>query len=790
MSEDFQEKEEKTIIEADKTRLFEGESESEGGGKGADATASLGLPERYEVLDKIARGGMGAVYQARDKENGMTVAVKIMAQDLLQESAARKRFEQEAAHLSSLDHPYIVSVYNSGTTTQGAPYLVMELGKGKTLDEILKERGSLTPEKTVNLFMEILSGLEYAHKNGILHRDLKPSNIIVENIDEAYPSVKILDFGIMKLLDEDGSKTAAITATSAMVGTPAYMSPEQCLGEEVSQQSDIYSIGCMIFEALTGKPPFEAANAVALAMKHQSKKPPSLGGKLKKDPTARQLEAVIRSCLEKVPAFRYRDSRDLIEDLDNISSGKKIKPRKQIGDPRPYKGQLLIAVTLVNYFFTVNTLLFAPDVNKVAAFTDSALGVGGFTFLLFNLLGLVMLPFALKKLWRFSLSKNAVLCDHLDTFAYTSFYTAILTGSINSIFVIIRAATLHFASDNAMIEILKFTGDIYYPVTVVATIFTVIFFGAEISIRAWNRIKGLQPASISINTALKKSLLPLLVAATVGLVGMFVLPGFGAGVLRGIATAGVEFGPRISIASFEAARNIGGPWPEYWVDLAKAKTVQDGIEGGIKTLTSGLKENSTSVKARYERAQCFLANKQLDQALADVDSLLRSHPNEYVYHYLRGEINLGRENYPAALDDFTNALRYLRTGHCLETRGLLQAKVNRNYDLALKDLNESIEQSANSQNLARAGLITELSGDKEKARDFYKKALNKHDIYFNKLENFLNRRLGKIDRAENVTNDTDPDRKILADSLMENIPLVDRGSLMEDELLTPLDPQR
>ena len=782
MSEDFQEKEEAIIREADKTRLVETE--------GLEETASLGLPDRYEVLGKIARGGMGAVYQARDKENGMTVAIKLMAQDLLHDSAARKRFEQEAAHLASLDHPYIISVYSSGTTAQGAPYLVMELGKGQTLDEILKERGSLSAEKTVNLFMEILSGLEYAHNNGILHRDLKPSNIIVENIEEGYPSVKILDFGIMKLIDEDGSKTAAITATSAMVGTPAYMSPEQCLGEAVSQQSDIYSIGCMIFEALSGKPPFEAANAVALAMKHQSKKPPSLSRKLKKDPAARQLDAVITSCLEKVPAFRYRDSRDLLDDLDKISSGKKIKPRKQIGDPRPYKGQLLIAVTLVNYFFAANTLMFTPNVNKVAHYTDTALGVSGFTFFLFNLLGLILIPFALRKLWRFSLSKNANLCDHLDTFAYTSFYTAILIGSINSIFVIVRAATLHFSSDNAMIEMLKFCGDMYYATTVVATIFAVIFFGAEVFIRAWNRIKGLQPASISINTALKKSLLPLLVTATIGLASMFVIPGFGASVLRGIANAGIEFGPRISIASYEAALKLGGPWPEYWVELAKARTVEDGIEGGIKTLTSGLKENTNSVSCRYERAMCFLANKQLDQALADVDTLLRSNDRVFNYHYLRGQINMGRENYAAALDDFTNALRYLRTGHCLETRGLLHAKVNRNYDLALKDINESIEQSTTSQNLARAGLITELSGDKEKARDFYKKALNKHDIYFNKLENFLNRRLGKVGRAEDIENDNDLDRKEMGDMLMENIPLVERGSLMEDELLTPLEPQQ
>ncbi|HMP52232.1 MAG TPA: hypothetical protein PKD05_11830, partial [Candidatus Melainabacteria bacterium] len=240
--------------------------------------------------------------------------------------------------------------------------------------------------------------------------------------------------------------------------------------------------------------------------------------------------------------------------------------------------------------------------------------------------------------------------------------------------------------------------------------------------------------------------------------------------------------------SFEAARKLGGPWPDYWVELAKARTVQDGIEGGIKTLTSGLKENTNSVTCRYERAMCFLANKQLDQALADVDTLLRSNDRVFNHHYLRGQINLERENYTAALDDFSNALRYLRSGHCLETRALLLAKVNRNYDLALKDMKESIEQSATSQNLARAGLITELSGDKEKARDLYKKALNKRDIYFNKLENFLNRRLGKVDRAENVANDTDPDRKVMGDLLMENIPLVDRGSLMEDELLTPLAP--
>lgn len=265
----------------------------------------------YELISKIGEGSSGQVYIATHKITGGQAAAKLLKLNLLSDPAAVRRFQQEAQAISSLVHPNITSVLEFGVLPDGRPFLVMDYAGPTTLADVLTQRGTIDFKQANAIFLQIVDALRAAHNAGILHRDIKPSNIIIDDQN----NVKVIDFGIAKINGIE--TTVTMTRTGATVGTPAYMSPEQCLGGQLDSRSDIYSLGCLMYECLSGKKVFASDNAF-LCMNQHSFEPALPLSKLIKGLPDFLLSAVM-TCLQKTPSHRFQSMGELKTVLDAVS---------------------------------------------------------------------------------------------------------------------------------------------------------------------------------------------------------------------------------------------------------------------------------------------------------------------------------------------------------------------------------------------------------------------------------------------------------------------------------------
>lgn len=288
---------------------------------------------QYDVIELIGKGGMGAVYKVFDKSLNKIVAVKLMQQDLAKDQVAQKRFEQEVEATCQLAHPNLIATYGHGKASDGTPYLVMEYVPGEALSDLLVREGPLESARALRLWHQICEALEHAHKNGVIHRDLKPTNVIISKASDGTETARLLDFGIAKIITATSRETHNLTETGTVFGSPQYMSPEHCLGFKMDERSDIYSLGCMVYEMLTGRTPFSDSNAVQVIVKHINEEAQPFSTERKLDRTAKRLESVTLKCLEKDPERRYQSVAEVIKDLELISHGK--KPSKFIRHKKP-----------------------------------------------------------------------------------------------------------------------------------------------------------------------------------------------------------------------------------------------------------------------------------------------------------------------------------------------------------------------------------------------------------------------------------------------------------------------
>ncbi len=229
----------------------------------------------YRLKSLLGRGGMGYVFCAEHTIIKHDYALKMLAPERMTEASLR-RFEIEAKAIANLDHPNIVKVYNMGLDEGDCPYYVMDLLHGTTLSDCIAARQDIPLEECLDILGHIAAGLGYAHGKGIVHRDMKPLNVIMLPENNGRVGVKIVDFGIAKLLPSANLRNQSQTATGEVFGSPFYMSPEQCMGNQVDRRSDIYSLGCTFFEALCGKPPYCGANAMETVLMHQNNPIPSI----------------------------------------------------------------------------------------------------------------------------------------------------------------------------------------------------------------------------------------------------------------------------------------------------------------------------------------------------------------------------------------------------------------------------------------------------------------------------------------------------------------------------------
>ncbi len=221
------------------------------------------IDNRYEIIRRLGSGGMADVFLARDTHLGREVAIKVLYQRYADDNEFVARFRREAQSAAGLNHPHIVSIYDRGEA-DGSYYIAMEYLEGRSLKQVISERGPLEPALAIDISEQILQALQFAHENNVIHRDIKPHNIIINSRNQ----VKVTDFGIAR-----AGSAARMTETGSIIGTAQYLSPEQAKGLAVEQGSDLYSLGIVLYEMLTGQVPFEGENPVAIALKHLSDAP-------------------------------------------------------------------------------------------------------------------------------------------------------------------------------------------------------------------------------------------------------------------------------------------------------------------------------------------------------------------------------------------------------------------------------------------------------------------------------------------------------------------------------------
>jgi serine/threonine protein kinase len=312
------------------------------------------LAGQYEFIGKIGEGGMGVIYKARHLALNHLVAIKMMHVSQMDQNKIL-RFQQEAKAVSSLDHPSIVRVRDFGISEAGQPHMVLDFIDGVTLDAMIKTHGPLSLNDAKELFSQICDAVAHAHNRKVLHRDLKPSNVMLVYRDNQPPLPIIVDFGIAKVVDPGQQQGMNLTQTGEIFGSPFYMSPEQTAGKELDQRSDIYSVGCMLFETLTGAPPFVGKNAIETLIMHTSSSPPTLkqGSMGKEFPEA--LQIVLDKALAKNPQDRFQDMTAfkvaLIQAIDHI--GSKAGSATEKGKGKSGTGNSAMYVSLILLFLII-----------------------------------------------------------------------------------------------------------------------------------------------------------------------------------------------------------------------------------------------------------------------------------------------------------------------------------------------------------------------------------------------------------------------------------------------------
>ena len=279
------------------------------------------LGERYELVEIIGKGGMGHVYSVFDKETSTVRAAKVLHEELKDDSELVKRFLQEVEVLRNLDHPNLTAIYDHGFASNGTPFLVMDLVESKSLADVLADGGIFDKESILQIISEVCDALSYIHKKGVIHRDLKPSNILLEELQDGSVKPRLVDFGIAKLNTTSSREAVDLTQTGDVFGTPTYMSPEQCMGFKLDERSDIYSLGCVLFEMITGEPPFQAPNSMQMVIKHINETAPPLRSRFRKS-VQDSFNGVIARCLAKEADQRYQSIEELSADLEVLKRGK------------------------------------------------------------------------------------------------------------------------------------------------------------------------------------------------------------------------------------------------------------------------------------------------------------------------------------------------------------------------------------------------------------------------------------------------------------------------------------
>jgi serine/threonine-protein kinase len=271
---------------------------------------------RYETIRLLGEGGMGRVYLARQLDLGRQVVVKVMHDHIASDPKFCERFQRETLLMARFQHPFAVTLYDASLNDPQGPCIVMEYIRGLTLDALLQHNSRLSPARTGRLLGQLCEVLQAAHNEGIIHRDLKPANLMVVDPDTPYELIKVMDFGLAKLLDKSTLVNVTNPGTEYAIGTPGYMCPEQARGEEMDHRGDLYSVGVILFEMLTGRLPFSGGSTMDVLLAHATEEPPLFNTLGMGDLIPAAVEEAVRRCMAKFPEQRPANARELAEDYE------------------------------------------------------------------------------------------------------------------------------------------------------------------------------------------------------------------------------------------------------------------------------------------------------------------------------------------------------------------------------------------------------------------------------------------------------------------------------------------
>jgi serine/threonine-protein kinase len=294
---------------------------------------------RYETIRLLGEGGMGRVYLARQLDLGRQVVVKVMHDHVATDPLFCERFQRETLLMARFQHPYAVTLYDASLNDPQGPCIVMEFIRGITLDVLLHRNGRLTPKRVGRLLQQLCEVLQAAHSEGIIHRDLKPANLMVVDPDTPYEMIKVMDFGLAKLLGPTGPMNVTGSVTDFAVGTPGYMCPEQARGEDMDNRGDLYSVGVILFELLTGRLPFRGNSTMDVLLAHATEEAPAFDQVGASNWVPRPVEEVVQSCLSKDPNQRPPNARALFERFQAALEMEALEPEAATTQTTPYPGQ-------------------------------------------------------------------------------------------------------------------------------------------------------------------------------------------------------------------------------------------------------------------------------------------------------------------------------------------------------------------------------------------------------------------------------------------------------------------
>lgn len=332
-----------------------------GGGKSARIPTIGDSIGKYELKEKLGSGGMSVVFKAYDAALSRMVAIKLLLSHGDNNPIDIMRFQQEAKAASRLEHPNIVKVHDFSITDDGVPYLVMSYLEGISLSDTIKAEGGLSLGRWLSVMIQACDALAHAHQNNVVHRDIKPSNFVLSNENGA-EVLKLVDFGIAKIESNDEQ---ALTKTGEVFGSPLYMSPEQCSGSRVDARSDVYSLGCVMYEALSGKPPLSGDNALATIVKHLQEKPIPLQTVCPKIKDVKSVDNVVLKCLEKKPEDRFADTVAVRKELERLFLGLGVRAKSQ--NRKTIFAFIAVVIIVVISIISYNTIERNIQESKIAA---------------------------------------------------------------------------------------------------------------------------------------------------------------------------------------------------------------------------------------------------------------------------------------------------------------------------------------------------------------------------------------------------------------------------------------